>query len=224
MNFPKSNEFDYIQFLIAAQKTFSCTEAARVQPGNGAKPAHDSLTRLLHRYEPETNALWNESKPFIDSHQGVLILDDSTLDKHYAKKIELVTRHWSGKHHKVVQGINLLTLLWSEGESHIPCDYRVYDKTNDGKGKNDHFSDLLHQAKQRGFQPEYILFDSWYSSLDNLKLIRSFKWHWLTRLKSNRHVNPDRTGNIPVSEVNISEQGTRIHLKGYGFIKPTWRH
>jgi hypothetical protein len=39
-----------------------------------------------------------------------LILDDSTLDKPYARKMALVTRHWSGKHRRVVQGINLITL------------------------------------------------------------------------------------------------------------------
>ena len=44
-------------------------------------------------------------------NQGILVIDDSTLDKPYARKMELVTRHWSGKHHAVVSGINLITLL-----------------------------------------------------------------------------------------------------------------
>jgi putative transposase len=39
---------------------------------------------------------------------GLLILDDSTLDKPYANKIDLVVRHWSGKHHAVVRGIHLI--------------------------------------------------------------------------------------------------------------------
>ena len=36
--------------------------------------------------------------------------------------MELVTRQWSGKHGRVVQGINLITLLWTEGDRHIPLD------------------------------------------------------------------------------------------------------
>jgi putative transposase len=32
MNPPKADELDYIHFLIAAQKVFTCTEAARCQP------------------------------------------------------------------------------------------------------------------------------------------------------------------------------------------------
>jgi hypothetical protein len=47
------------------------------------------------------------------------------LDKPSAKNIELVQRHWSGKHHAVVEGIHLMTLLWTEGERHGPVDYRL---------------------------------------------------------------------------------------------------
>jgi putative transposase len=80
----------------------------------GAKPpAHDAFTRLLHRLEPDAHMWWHEVEPHVHKRIGVLILDDTTFDKPYATKWELVTRHWSGKHHQVVQGINLLTLLWT---------------------------------------------------------------------------------------------------------------
>ena len=49
----------------------------------------------------------------VRQEEGVLVLDDTTLDKPYAKRMELVYRHWSGKHKRVVWGINLLTLLWT---------------------------------------------------------------------------------------------------------------
>lgn len=219
MNPPKCHEIDYINFLVATQKAFSCTEAARVQPEQDNPPAHDALTRLLHRLEPTTEALWAEAQHQVVFSQGMLILDDSTLDKFYARKMELVTRHWSGKHRRVVQGINLITLLWTEGESHIPCDYRLYDKATDGETKSDHFRQMLKIAHGRGFRPQCVAFDSWYSSLANLKTIRDYNWRWLTQLKSNRLVNPDRTGNRPLSEVEIAASGTIVHLKGYGLIK-----
>jgi hypothetical protein len=42
--------FRYIQFLIAAQKVFSHTEAAKCHPATkGDGPAHDAYMRLLHR-------------------------------------------------------------------------------------------------------------------------------------------------------------------------------
>jgi hypothetical protein len=150
---------------------------------------------------------------------GILVVDDSTLDKFYAEKMELVTRHWSGKHGRVVQGINLISLLWTEGDRHIPIDYRFYERSVDGATKNDHFRVMLETASSRGFTPECVVFDSWYSSLDNLKLIRRHQWTWLTRFKRNRHINSDGTGNRSLSEVEIAATGTIVHLKGYGMVK-----
>jgi len=219
MNPPKYNEYDYIDFLVGAQRVYSCLEAERVQPSDKKMPSHDSINRLLYRLEPGSEPLWKEVKPYVNKSRGMLIIDDSTLDKIYSKKIELVTHHWSGKHHRVVKGINLISLLWTDGDNQIPCDYRVYAKENDGFTKNDHFRAMLKQAKDRGFSPAYVSFDSWYSSLENLKTIRDYGWLWLTRFKSNRLVNPDNTGNRPLSEVKIACQGTIVHLKGYGMIK-----
>jgi hypothetical protein len=220
MNPPKCDELDYINFLIAAQKVFSNTEAAKCHPAaNSDGPAHDAYTRLLHRCQSDGEALWQEVKPCVSLVGGILVVDDSTLDKFYARMIELVTRHWSGKHHRVVQGINLISLLWTDGEAHLPCDFRVYDKSHDHLSKNDHFQAMLTTAAERGFQPCLVGFDSWYASLKNLKLVRAFEWHWLTQLKANRLVDLERTGNRPIREVWIPSHGLIVHLKGYGLIK-----
>ena len=134
---------DYVQFLLASPLQYTCTEAARVQPQQGAPPAHDSFTRLLTRLEPDPETLWTEARPQIRLAEGILVLDDSTLDKPYAWKMDLVGWHWSGKHHRVVKGINLLTLVWTDGDRHVPCDYDVYDKAHDGQSKNDLFAKQL---------------------------------------------------------------------------------
>lgn len=218
---PKVDEIDYIQFLIAAQKVYTCTEAARCQPNEGqtAAPAHDAFTRLLIRQPPDTAALWQEVQSLVQKEAGLLVLDDTTLDKPYARKMELVTRHWSGKHHRVVSGINLLTLLWTDGAGTLPCDFRLYDKPlPGGKTKNAHFLEMLAVAKARGFAPEMVCFDSWYSSLENLKAVRAHGWHFLTRLKHNRHVNPDGAGNVAVDQIAVPDAGRPVHLKGFGFI------
>src|SRR5881227_2879608 len=102
MNPPRCTTEDYIQFLLATPKVCSATEAARVQPDRPGAPAHDAFTRLLHRLEPDPGALWAEVGPLVDRGGGVLVVDDTTLDKPYARHIQLVTRHWSGKHRAVV--------------------------------------------------------------------------------------------------------------------------
>jgi putative transposase len=219
MNAPRCTAEDYIQFLASSPIAFSCAEAARVQPVSACAPAHDSFNRLLHRLEPDPETLWEEARPTVVLNRGVLVFDDSTLDKLSAKHIELVTRHWSGKHKDVVRGINLITLLWSDGDRKIPCDYRIFDKGRDGLTKNDHFWEMLLMAKARGFAPRCVLFDSWYASLENLKQVRDFGWIWLTRLKGNRQVTPDDRVKRELDAVAIAAGGTVVHLQGYGMVR-----
>ncbi len=220
MNQPRCTDTDYIDFLVATPRAVSGTEAARVQPRRVKAPAHDAFTRLLHRLEPAPATLWHEVASLVERERGVLVVDDTTLDKPYARKIALVHRHWSGKHHAVVDGINLITLVWTEGESLIPCDWRVFDKPNDGITKNEHLAAMLLTAKQRGFAPECVLFDSWYASVDNLRLIRECGWRWLTQLRANRRVSTvDDRHNRAVSALPITETGTVAHLEGYGWIR-----
>ncbi len=219
MNPPKCDDLDYINFLLASVDVFSCMEAARCYIDEDNRPSHDAFTRLLRRQPPDTEALWNEVRGFIQPQKGFLIIDDTLLDKPYAKNMDLVYHQWSGKHHRVVSGINIITLLWTDGTAIIPVDFRIYDKDNDLKTKNDHFKDMLEKAKARGFFPEFVIFDSWYASTDNLKTIRKYNWHWLTRLKKNRLVNPDNTRNMHIGDIDISQGGREVHLKDYGFIK-----
>ena len=219
MNPPKCNELDYIHFLIAAQTVFSSVEASKTHPVTENVPAHDAYTRLLQRLPPDSQALWQEVQGCIELKGGVLIIDDSTLDKPYASKIALVTRHWSGKHGRVVQGINLISLVFAQRGSCLPCDCRLYNKAQDGLSKNDHFQQMIKTAKERGFDPELVAFDSWYASLNNLKLVRRQEWDWLTQLPSNRQVSIDRSGNRAIREILIPAEGRAVHFKRYGWIK-----
>ena len=75
MNAPKVDEVDYIQFLIAAQRVFTCTEAATCQPAQTDPPVHDAFTRLLLRQPPDTAALWQEVKPLVRRTEGALLHD-----------------------------------------------------------------------------------------------------------------------------------------------------
>jgi putative transposase len=135
-----------------------------VQPEQGKAPAHDAINRLLYRLRTGPDELWQEARTQVKLTQGMLVIDDSTLDKPYARHMDLVHRQWSGKHRRVVCGINLVTLLWTEGDRHVPVDWRVYDKPHDLASKNDHFSAMLETARARGFAPACVAFDSWYGS------------------------------------------------------------
>ena len=49
-----------------------------------APPPATPFTRLLRRQPPDTVALWQETQGLILRDAGVLVLDDTTLDKPYA--------------------------------------------------------------------------------------------------------------------------------------------
>ncbi|MEP7038790.1 MAG: transposase, partial [Acidobacteriota bacterium] len=220
MNPPKVTDEDYINFIIATPREVTATEAGRVQPEGKDASAHDAFTRLLARLEPDAETLWQDAKTQIDLNRGILVLDDSTLDKPYSQFNALVYRHWSGKQKAVVAGINLITLLWTDGERCVPVDYRVFNKDRDGKTKNNHFADMLMAAFERGFNPELVCFDSWYGSVENLKLVRSLGWHFLTRLKGNRRIRVGQSGLQAVSEAGLTGgDGTVCWLKGFGQIR-----
>ena len=93
-------------------------------------------------------------------------------------------------------------------------DYRIYQPPEDGKTKNDHFREMLSLANKRGVHPEAVIADSWYSSLNNVKLIRDLGWVWVMGLRKNRVVNKGEN----LGELTIPDEGLKVHLRGYGFI------
>jgi hypothetical protein len=220
MNPPRATDGTYIDFLIGTPKVASACEAARVHPDTPAAPAHDAFSRLLARLEPDPEALWEEVRPLARRRDGILIADDTVLDKPYAHKMGLVGQFWSGKHRRVVRGINLVTLAWTDGDAVYPTDYRLVDPAEaPKKNKNEHLREMLATAKSRGLAPRYVCFDAWYSGKENLKAVRGHGWHFLTQVQSNRRVNLDRTGNKSIGDQPISAAGTVVHVEGFGLVK-----
>jgi hypothetical protein len=216
----KGIDIDCIQFLIAAHRVYTCTEAPHCTPNRVEPPALDAFVRLLHRQPPDMVALWQEVAPYVRHCCGVVVLDGTTLDKPYARNIDVVTRHSGANHHAVVAGIKLLMLRWIDGAAWLPCDCRIYDKPlPNGHTKNEHFRAMLVTANHCGFPPSLVCFDSWYSSMDNVKAVREQGWFFLSRLKQSWLVNPDEQGNVPISTVVIRIAERRVHLKGFGSVQ-----
>jgi putative transposase len=146
-----------------------------------------------------------------------LIVDDTVLEKERSENLPFAKKMYSGNKHKVIKGIGLVNMVISQedGKYCIPADYRIYDKEEDKKTRNDHFRDMIHQAKERNLKPKAVVFDTWYSGLDNLKKVRNSGFHWVTGLRKNRVVN----GKKRLEEIEISEEGQIVFLRGYGTIR-----
>ena len=181
----------YQAFLQATSVRYSGLALSEVSP---VTLSHDSVSHFLQARHMRPKEVWGQAKKQINLDEaGILIADDSILDKQRSNKIELVNYQYSGNEHRVIAGIGLVNLLWHRLEQNdsIPVDYRIYDKDTDGKTKNEHLREMLKSAKERGIQPSCLVMDAWYSSLDNLKAVRDLDWIWVAGLKKNRKVNRD---------------------------------
>ena len=66
---------------------------------------------------------------FMQEYANKLIvsIDDTVLDKPYSQHMDLVSYFWSGKHHRSVKEINLLTLYATDQNGqNIPINFRIY--------------------------------------------------------------------------------------------------
>jgi putative transposase len=145
--------------------------------------AHDQLYRLLYSDFPYSRRLWELFASRLVSEKGYLVLDDTTWQR-WTKKAEAVSFVWDSRIGKVVFGMSVVLLVWTDGKRKVPLGLRVWKKG--GKSKIELAAELLRQAHARGISPEFVLFDSWYSARSLLELIDGFGWRYISAAKRNR--------------------------------------
>jgi hypothetical protein len=196
----------YIEYLIATPKNYTATNLA----DHLGTVSHDAITDFLAIEKVNSKDLWEQVKPIIrDTFDSYLIIDDSVQDKSYSNKIEVTQYQWSGLEGKVIKGIGVVSLVHVENEAgeHNVIDYRIYNKNADGKTKNQHFRDMVLQAKERGIKARKICFDAWYSSADNLKWVHRLGMVFIAAMKSNRQVSISKeTGYVKITDLVWDEE------------------
>ncbi len=210
----------YIEYLLHTPINYTCSNLADHLHG----VSHDAVSDYLGRDKASARQVWELAQQVIrDSPTAYLIVDDSVQDKRYARKIELVKNQYSGAEHGLVNGIAVVNLVHSDGKEFAPIDYRIYAPDQDGKTKNDHFHDMLIAAKHdKGIAANTVLMDSWYASVDNLKLIHRMGMVFVTTLKDNRLVSLTKEGGyIHLQEIVWTQEqvanGVTIKLKEVPF-------
>lgn len=213
----KCNLGIYTSFLLSEPKFGGCKRLAEIL-GN---VSHDSTNRFLLRERYEARDLFESVKNVIKLIGGILSVDDTAIEKIYSdpKKAELISYFWSGKAHKTIIGLNLITLYYSDvnGKS-LPINYRIYDK-KEGKTKNDYFREMVNEIISWGVKPRIVTGDSWYSGVENLKFLKNQKLGFLFGIEKNRTVSSEPKKYCQVSTLAIPKEGLKTHLKNFGFIK-----
>jgi len=213
----KCNLDTYTLFLLAESKYSGCTRLAEILSGL----SHDSVNRFLLRERYEPKDLFDEVKLDIDLIGGTLSGDDTVIDKPYSDPslTELLGYFWSGKHHRVVKGIQLITLYYTDlsGKS-VPLNYRIYNK-QEGKTKNDYLREIIIEVLDWGVQPRMVTTDAWYSSQANLQFLKNKELGFLMGIAKNRKVTINGQKSIQVQALEIPDEGLMVHLKKFGNVK-----
>jgi hypothetical protein len=207
----------YIAYLLSEPKRASCVRA-----GDILEVSHDEINRFLLSGDFTGKDLFNAVKDCLELVGGTCSLDDTVLDKFFSDMdvSELVGRFWSGRHHRVVVGINLLTLHYTppEGGDGFPVNFRVVNKTG-GKTKHEHLREMATECLLWGLAPEWFTADSYYACLKNLKFLKHREIGFMIGLESNRLISTVAHQYEHIGEAEIPENGLFTHLKGFDFIK-----
>ena len=212
----------YVEYLISTPINYTCTNLAEHLEGI----SHDVISNYLKRERLTARHLWELVEGLIDdSPEAYLLIDDSVQDKRYSRSIEMVKLQYSGVEGGLVRGIGVVNLVHTNGGDgeYYPIDFRIYAKDADGKTKNDHFQEMLLRAViERKIQAKTVLFDSWYSSWHNLKLVHRLGLIFYTVLKANRLVSLSKEeGYIHLDEIDWTEDrlknGIIVKLKKVPF-------
>jgi len=212
----------YVEYLICTIGNYTGTNLAE----HLDDVSHDVITDFLSSTCHTARGLWELVVGLIeDEPEAFMLVDDSVQDKRYSRFIELVKLQYSGAEHGLVRGIGVVNLVHSAGveQDFYPIDYRIYAPDQDGKTKNDHFADMVINAVfAKKIKAKRILFDSWYASAANLKLVHRLGLVFFTTLKSNRMVSLSKEdGWIHLNEIEWTterlQNGVLVKLKEVPF-------
>jgi hypothetical protein len=227
----------YSDYLLASFSYTTATGLSRLMNG---EISHDQVTRFLSSEMKTSKDLWQLVKPYqrkIQSSNGVLIIDDSIEEKPYTDENDIICWHWDHSKGRNVKGINFLSCLYQNGGVSLPINFRLVEKTEkyiDKKTrkekrrspvtKNELARSMIEQVIKNQAEFQFILFDVWFSSKENLVFIKQeMKHDFICPLKRNRKValslKDKRNGHWQRVETLCLEENTEleIYLEGVEF-------
>lgn len=169
----------YLISLLYRNTRTSCVSLAKL----GAPRSHDTLRRVLYSRIPWSRRLWECLASKLIGEGGYLVLDDTSWQR-FTRVAQAVSWVWSSTAGKPVWGMQVVLLLWTDGQRKVPVGIRFWRAGE--RSKVELAASLLSQARRYGLTPQYVLFDSWYGAAQILNPLESWGWTYVTRLKSTR--------------------------------------
>lgn len=171
--------------------------------------SHDFLTRgLKQKYSWKTLLQLLLNNRLLS--EGYLIIDETDIDKSFAKNIKGLSWLFSHRKNTYIFGYHLVVICWTNTRITIPIAWKIYNKEN-GKTKIDLALELIRYCLfSLGIKPKAFLFDSFYASERLLKYLINHNQTFYSQLPKNRKLNQ--------IQLNLWNHG-RPYWVGSGVIK-----
>lgn len=203
----------YSDYLLYSRGQTTATGLSDLLDG---ELSHDKITRFLATGNFDEKSLWKKVKKVVRAYEqedACLIIDDTIIEKPRMDENEIVCWYFDHKTNKAVKGINLLTAFYQtekEGQRlRIPIGFKILAKTEEyteeksgekrrksPQTKNEMMREMIGQQIRNKVKFKYILADSWYSSVENMRFIEKKGKVFIFELKDNRRVtNNERKRN-----------------------------
>ena len=95
--------------------------------------SHDRLTRMLQGPGSGHTLLALALRTLFSVGGGYLSVDDTVGAKPYARRLGEAAWVWSNKERKVLFGVSVVLLVWTDGQVRIPLACRVWHKGGTSK-------------------------------------------------------------------------------------------
>lgn len=233
----------YTDFLLSS---FSLVTSTGLSELIDNEYSHDKISRFLSQSQFDNKDFWKSTKRLIrqvETESSVLVIDDTIEEKPHTTENSLVCWHFDHSKDKSVKGINILNFLYCsdilpQGDINLPCAFELVYKTEkyydinakkekrrSAISKNEMVQERLRVlVQQNQLKFKYVLWDTWFSSKENLSLVHhDLKKKFVVALKSNRTLAlteaEKRQGQFKkIEELDLQTNQTyEVWLKGLDF-------
>ena len=167
----------YSDYLLSSFGQTTATGLSRLLDG---EVSHDQVTRMLSSTKLTSKAWWKLVKPHvrqIEQDDGILIIDDSIVEKPYTDENEIICWHYDHAQGKTVKGINFVSTLYFAQGVALPVAFELVAKTETyinketGKEKrkskitkNEQYRQMLKRVCHNQIPFCYVINDLWFAS------------------------------------------------------------
>lgn len=147
--------------------------------------SHDVFTRGLRKRYP-WKAIFRLFVTGVMQQGGYLIVDETDIDKTFARNIPCLSWIFSNRKKKYIFGLHLVVIVWTNDVITVPIAWKIYQKES-GETKIDLALELIaYCLGSLGMHPTAILFDAFYAAEKVLKFLSAHNQIFYSQLPKNR--------------------------------------